>query len=493
MAYTRKTDEQKENEMNQHYKMLIEGVRGINSNPDDYKQYLDFASSFPLRSFRNQMLIYSQRPDADLVAGMRTWNKQGRQIIKGSKAIKIFAPITKTEKEIDEKTKKEVEKVVVKGYRLVNVFDVKDTKGVPLPLNPVVPNNVPESEFAEKVFHPLLDTLRKELPIHLDENYTSKGNGYYSPLEHKIVVKTNGRDITNQFRTLIHEYAHSIFHNMFGKYKDADKQTKEFQAESVAYLTAKSFGMDTGAYSFPYLKGWTADLDEKVLIQFQSDIQKESASIIRKVEEIVLQNDIRFDVPVTLQENKMSLLDGETPIKLIQFGNHYGLLKGDFKKDALNNIVSFKSSCQYLGKNKEKALEKFESLKGNISLNECQQLDHLKGPVHIYQRSLNEANNRTYFIGAASLTNIKAITPVCSDKEVIEALFKDVVQNKGLSSQERIIKELQTRDSDNDGLTDYQELKLGTDPLNPDTDNDGIPDGRDIHPRTQDKGNELSL
>jgi Bacterial TSP3 repeat/Thrombospondin type 3 repeat len=37
-------------------------------------------------------------------------------------------------------------------------------------------------------------------------------------------------------------------------------------------------------------------------------------------------------------------------------------------------------------------------------------------------------------------------------------------------------------DSDGDGLTDAEELVLGTDPLNPDTDGDGVPDGADPEP-----------
>ncbi|MCY8737543.1 thrombospondin type 3 repeat-containing protein [Bacillus haynesii] len=495
MAYVRKTKEQRENEMKEHYNLLVDGVKQITSNPEEYKRYLDYASQFPSRSFRNQMMIFTQRPDANLVAGMVAWNKLGRQLIKGAKGIKIFAPITKKEKEIDEKTKEEVEKVVVKGYRMVNVFDVKDTKGVPLPLNPLVPNNVPESKFAEKVFYPLLKTLRKELPIHLDDNYKAKGNGFYSPLEHKIVVKTNGRDITNQLRTLIHEYAHSTFHNMFSKYKDADKQTREFQAESMAYLTAKSFGMDTGIYTFPYLKGWTSGMDEKVLIELQKDIQKESDSLIKKIEDVVLENGIKFDVPVVLRENKMSLIENETPIRLIQFGDNYSLIKGDIKEGSLNNLESIKSLGQYFGNNKDEALNTFESLKGYIGLNECRQLDNLKGRVHMYQRTLenDEGKREVFFIGAASLTNVKALTPSIPNKDVTLALFKDVIQDKGLSSEQKIINDLKTRDSDNDGLTDYQEMRLGTNPLNPDTDNDGIPDGRDVHPKTPDKDQELTL
>src|SRR5262249_27647766 len=37
-----------------------------------------------------------------------------------------------------------------------------------------------------------------------------------------------------------------------------------------------------------------------------------------------------------------------------------------------------------------------------------------------------------------------------------------------------------TVDSDNDGLTDEEELALGTDPNNPDTDGDGISDGNEV-------------
>lgn len=36
-------------------------------------------------------------------------------------------------------------------------------------------------------------------------------------------------------------------------------------------------------------------------------------------------------------------------------------------------------------------------------------------------------------------------------------------------------------DSDNDGLTDVEEAKLGTDPHNPDTDGDGLYDGDEVN------------
>lgn len=61
---------------------------------------------------------------------MKTWNKFGRQIIKDSAPIKIYSPIKVKEKMMDEKLKK---------YEIFNVFDLNDTKGVPLPINNLVP------------------------------------------------------------------------------------------------------------------------------------------------------------------------------------------------------------------------------------------------------------------------------------------------------------------------------------------------------------------
>lgn len=47
-------------------------------------------------------------------------------------------------------------------------------------------------------------------------------------------------------------------------------------------------------------------------------------------------------------------------------------------------------------------------------------------------------------------------------------------------------------DDDNDGLSDVDEAKIGTDPKNPDTDQDGTRDGDDAAPLNQDVGGETS-
>lgn len=499
--YKSKSYEERKEELQGHYEKLLNGVKEAAANPEDYMRYLNFISKFPKRSIRNQMLIYMQKPDAHLVAGLKTWNKFGRQVNKGSEAIKIFAPITKKEKVVDEKTKKEVEKNVIKGFRMVNVFDVNDTNGVPLPVNPLVPKNVTESEFAEKTFMPMVEELRKELPIELDKNYTDDSNGYYSRLEHKIVVNANShRDITNQYKTLIHEYAHSVFHNETGKYKDYDRDSKEVQAESVAYLTTKSFGMDTSDYSFAYIKGWAAGKDEELLLNYQEDIQKESAKLIKKIEDVIIERNISFNAPSVLDTNTTSVEEGEQPLTLIKYGDTYTIANGEYKESSLNSLEGVKK----LGvtfTDKETAERTFEIMKGHVPLQSAVKVDNEKGKIHVYQRTLTDPTDKTeknmYFVGVASFTNIKALSKMTPEKELaLSALKRMTSKNIGIGENKKMEKDLSMRDRDGDGLTDLQEKRLGTNPLNRDTDGDGIPDNRDKHPRSPKKPQselELSL
>lgn len=485
--YQTKILEQRQQELQDNYEKLLTGVKETTASPEDFKRYLDFASKFPKRSTRNQMMIYMQKPDAQLVAGLKMWNKFGRQVNKGSKAIKVVAPITKKEKEIDLKTNKEVEKNVIKGYKMVNVFDVNDTKGVPLPQHPIVPKSVKESEFAKKTFDATVDKLREELPIELNKNYARTSEGYYSPLEHKIVINANpDKDITNQYSTLIHEYAHSIFHSETGKYREYDAETRELQAESVAYLTAKSFGMDTGDYSFAYIKGWAEDKNGEMLLAYQEDIQKESASLIGKIESIIAERNITFDVPSVLQTNTTSLQEGEQPLTLLQHGDTFAIVKGQFKESSLNSLDGVKQLGTTFA-DKALAESSFELMKGHIPLEHTEKVSNSKGKVQMYKRLLDSSQQQEknmYFVGVASFTNVKAISSLTQDRAIAEAtLAKIVSKDIGMGEHQRMEKDLAMRDRDGDGMTDLQEKRDGTNPLNRDTDGDGIPDNIDTNSR----------
>src|SRR6056297_636114 len=62
---------------------------------DEWRKYLDFSARFHTYSLNNTALIYHQRPTAQFLKGYRGWQKLGRQVKKGERAIQIFAPVSR--------------------------------------------------------------------------------------------------------------------------------------------------------------------------------------------------------------------------------------------------------------------------------------------------------------------------------------------------------------------------------------------------------------
>ena len=50
-----------------------------------FRQYLDVQARFHKYSWHNTMLIVTQKPDAERVAGFKTWQTMGRHVRKGER------------------------------------------------------------------------------------------------------------------------------------------------------------------------------------------------------------------------------------------------------------------------------------------------------------------------------------------------------------------------------------------------------------------------
>ena len=96
---------------------------------DGFAAWLKVRQSFRTYSFNNQILIMLQDPDATQVAGYSAWKKLERQVRQGEHGIRIFAPCKY--KEIDKETGEK--RMVMRGFKLVSVFDIRQTDGEPLP------------------------------------------------------------------------------------------------------------------------------------------------------------------------------------------------------------------------------------------------------------------------------------------------------------------------------------------------------------------------
>jgi len=92
---------------------------------EQLKKYLAMIARFHRYSCGNIILISLQRPDATRVAGFKAWQRLGRSVKSGEKAIRILSPVV-----IRNRDDAEEEKLVT--FKSACVFDISQTNGKPL-------------------------------------------------------------------------------------------------------------------------------------------------------------------------------------------------------------------------------------------------------------------------------------------------------------------------------------------------------------------------
>lgn len=261
-------------------KELERGVKDLLAS-DRYKDYLDFMGKFHNYSVNNSILIFLQMPQATMVAGYQAWqNKFKRQVKKGEKSIKILAPCPhKMKKEV--KTADgdlEEQEITWNTFRPVSVFDISQTDGDEIP---EICNDLTGNVEGYKA---LVDRLIAVSPVKVSfEPINSAAKGYFNDAENKIVVKSEMSE-EQTVKTLVHEIAHSLLHGKEGEETEADRNTKEVQAESVAYTVCRMLGLNTDEYSFGYIAGWSAGKELKELNKSMETIRKTANKILKEVE-----------------------------------------------------------------------------------------------------------------------------------------------------------------------------------------------------------------
>lgn len=263
---------------------LKEGVKDY-FNSDTYKIFLQTMSKFNNYSLNNLFLIVAQKKDASAVASFNAWKKLGRHVQKGQKALKIWAPYQVTRK--DEKGQpvldKKGQEVKDTRFRLVPVFDVSQTEGKELP-KPVYELEGTHQDYAN-LYRAAKETAAAKGVLLEISKEPMEEHGYYSPVENKIVIRA-GMSERETLSTIFHEMAHADLHNP--KALEGQKLTrtnKELQAESVAYVVANHYGLDTSSYSFGYLANWSNEPDSLADLEAQlSIVQKEAADLIKRLD-----------------------------------------------------------------------------------------------------------------------------------------------------------------------------------------------------------------
>ena len=214
---------------------------------ETFKAYLDVQARFHRYSWHNTMLIHSQRAEATNVAGFRTWKKLGRHVNKGEKGIMIFAPCPwKRENENGDD-----ESGVY--FKPVHVFDVSQTDGKELPSV-----DVPTIDESASDTLQALERVVSDRGFRLEYETLDTANGY-TDKSGKIVIHTD-LPTGHKAHTVAHELAHQALH--FDKANRPEKLTRvmaELEAESVAYVVCRHFGIDADVTASRYIALWQGD------------------------------------------------------------------------------------------------------------------------------------------------------------------------------------------------------------------------------------------
>ncbi|MCX6083079.1 MAG: ArdC-like ssDNA-binding domain-containing protein [Chloroflexi bacterium] len=226
--------------------------------------YLDTCSRFHRYSANNVWLILMSKPDATMVAGFNRWHSLNRYVKRGEHGIPILAPIVFKENPEDLNSRQ-----VIRGFKVVYVFDISSTDGEPLPETPnwksPEQNLILFSKLAEFAESKGISVIVKKLSG--ETQGVSKGGAIEIDPEAGV-------------KTLVHEIAHEIMHRDANR--PDDSTIRELEAESVAYVVGKHFGLE-GLNSPNYIALHHAGKD--LIMQHLDRISHTSATIIQAIEE----------------------------------------------------------------------------------------------------------------------------------------------------------------------------------------------------------------
>lgn len=275
--------------LSRHFK---EGIKEF-LDSDKYKDYLTKMSQLNNYSNRNLRLILAQNPEARQVASFKQWKENfGRYVKKGEKALRIFKPMTKIKK--DENNQPILDKngnpETVTFFGLVPVFDVSQTEGKEMPKAAEVKEQLTDLDYANLYRALMAIAKENDVSVRFEEMENTK-HGYYSVPENQIVLRSNEMNKAQIIKTFLHEMAHAELHHADNPQKEnLTRSTAELQAESVAYVVASYYGIDTSEYSFNYLAGWSNDKETLADLEAQLDIvQQEAKSLMVRMDQALEQ------------------------------------------------------------------------------------------------------------------------------------------------------------------------------------------------------------
>lgn len=234
---------------------------------------LEAAVRFRRYSFRNTLPILSQCPHATHVEGFREWIKRGRAVRKGERALWILAPMTRRASATEAAADSNQAAPAAEGseerrvfFAPVKVFDISQTYRLdgepdaePISRSPKLDGEAPA------LMWPSLAAYVKAEGYALEHGDTAPAEGWTDPTTRTVRI-SDALSNAHGAQVLAHEAAHIACGHLetsAAEYRQ-HRGRMETEAESVAYIVCRAFGLDAAAVSVPYVAGWAGKSADEV-------------------------------------------------------------------------------------------------------------------------------------------------------------------------------------------------------------------------------------
>lgn len=306
----------REAKLDQLHETLTGAVKNLVTG-QDWLRALAFAAKFRTRSFNNSLLIWTQHqaafeqgrvqePTPTLVAGYRQWQSLSRQVEKGQAGYQIFAPVTgrfASSTPADSASWRrlgkgerpragEVVRSKMIAARPAYVWDVSQTDGDPIPERPEPV--LLEGQAPSGLWEGLAAQVRGAGFAVLDAPDAAAihgANGLTDYMGKTVSVRGDMSDAA-RVKTLAHELGHIVLHDPANEDVRLHRGIVEVEAESVALMIGAAHGMDTSAYTVPYVAGWAFSVPDtdpvEVIATTGERVRKAALGILDRLDTVMV-------------------------------------------------------------------------------------------------------------------------------------------------------------------------------------------------------------
>jgi len=252
------TPEQRRERLEQAREQLDTAVKELTTS-EGWRSLVTSRAWLRHYSLNNVLMILQQYPDATDVRAFGAWLKAGRPVRKGERGIRILAPLRYRidPEETEQGSGENGSQYRIGGFTVTTVFDVSQTEGEPV----TEPANAVPEELRGSAPEQLWEQVAAMVSTRgymLERGDCGDAYGYVEHRSRTVRVRADV-DPAQAVKTLTHELAHILCEHFTRE--GLTLQRMEVEAESVACLVSTFMGLDTLAYSVPYVAGWAADTD----------------------------------------------------------------------------------------------------------------------------------------------------------------------------------------------------------------------------------------